>query len=475
MGAFILIGLYFIAILAGFFGPYNYDHQFRKYSYARPMIGRLHFRGTDGKVHPLHPTFFPVKTTFVDGKKIQVEDKSKGYQLQWFVEGDEYHILGLVGAKTHLLGTDHVEHPLFLLGSDEYGRDILSRLCFGAQISLSIGLLGILLSYSIGITVGGIAGYYANDKLRLHNGALLAWLGFAALLVCQILEIVGQYGSWWWLLLESLFVGATCYLVAIRRRTRAMPPASILKQWGIGLALLIGLRLFCQIVFFKNLSTWLTSTSDLRFLGFEWILLLLVIGCGALWGLKREPEMACLPADTLLMRLVEIIMSLPGLYLILALRGIFPNNLSSVMLYFLVIVIMSFVYWASISRVIRGMVLSLREVDFAQASRAMGAKDMRIILRHILPGTTTFIIVQATLDIPYYILGEVILSFLGVGIQEPYASWGNMLNAARSVNVLETSPWVLLPGLAIFITVMAFNFLGDGLRDALDPRKLGVR
>ena len=162
----------------------------------------------------------------------------------------------------------------------------------------------------------------------------------------------------------------------------------------------------------------------------------------------------------------------PALYLIVALRGVFPLDLPSQQTYLAIVAILSLIGWASLARVIRGMVLSLRQAEYVLAARALGASGLRIIVRHILPNTMSFTIVAATVAVPGYILGEVFLSFLGVGVQPPAASWGNMLNAARSQRVLTSFPWMLLaPGTAIFLTVMAFNFFGDGLRDALDPRK----
>ncbi|MCI0614685.1 ABC transporter permease, partial [bacterium] len=130
----------------------------------------------------------------------------------------------------------------------------------------------------------------------------------------------------------------------------------------------------------------------------------------------------------------------------------------------------STVGWASMSRVIRGMVLSLREEEYVLAARATGAGDARVLLGHILPNTLGYVIVRATLLVPAYILGEVALSFLGVGVQEPVPSWGNMLSAAQSLRVLQEFTWILAPGFFLFVAVLAFNFLGDGLRDALDPR-----
>jgi len=172
------------------------------------------------------------------------------------------------------------------------------------------------------------------------------------------------------------------------------------------------------------------------------------------------------------MRSTELLLSIPGLYLIIALRAVFPATLPSREVYLAIVVVLAFLGWAGLARVIRGMVLSLRGAEYVAAAEALGVGRMRIIVRHILPNTMSFVIVAATIAVPYYILGEVYLSFLGMGVQEPSASWGNMLNAARSTEVMRTSPWMLLaPGLAILVTVMSFNFFGDGLRDALDPRK----
>jgi peptide/nickel transport system permease protein len=180
--------------------------------------------------------------------------------------------------------------------------------------------------------------------------------------------------------------------------------------------------------------------------------------------------------DTLIMRSTELLLSIPSLYLIVALRGIIPIDLPSQQVYLGIVAILAFIGWASLARVIRGLVLSIRRSEFVTAAEALGFGRMRIVVRHILPNTMSYVIVAATISIPGYILGEVVLSFIGVGVQEPAASWGNMLNQARSIRALTSFPWLLfVPGTAIFLTVMAFNFLGDGLRDALDPRRVGGR
>ncbi|MBI5838312.1 MAG: ABC transporter permease [Candidatus Eisenbacteria bacterium] len=177
------------------------------------------------------------------------------------------------------------------------------------------------------------------------------------------------------------------------------------------------------------------------------------------------------PVDGGLMRLAEVVLSVPALYLVLALRAVFPVALPSVQVYMLTVLLLACVYWAGLARVIRGMVLGLRERDFVVAARALGAGPLRILVRHILPNTASYLVVAATVSVPGYILGEVALSYLGVGIQEPHASWGNMLRQAQNLSYMRSYPWVLSPGVAIFLAVMSFNFLGDGLRDALDPRR----
>jgi peptide/nickel transport system permease protein len=177
-------------------------------------------------------------------------------------------------------------------------------------------------------------------------------------------------------------------------------------------------------------------------------------------------------ADFAIQRLCEMIMLIPGFYLLLVLRNTFPPDLTSVQVYFGIVFILAFLYWAAFSRVIRGMVLSIREQEFVLAARAAGLPVLRIVVRHVLPNTLSYAIVYVSLTIPYYILGESALSLIGLGIQDPVPSWGNLLQNGMNVPQLKFHPWILIPGFFIFTAVMAFNFLGDGLRDALDPKTL---
>lgn len=177
--------------------------------------------------------------------------------------------------------------------------------------------------------------------------------------------------------------------------------------------------------------------------------------------------------DSGIMRLVEVLMTIPSIYLLIALAAVLPPGLSSTQRFLLIIVITSFVRWAGLARVIRGQVLSIKEREFVQAARAMGGNPMYIILRHVLPQTATYIIIAATLSIPGFIEAESVLSLIGLGIQQPDPSWGNMLSLATNASILVLQPWLIAPpALLIILTVLAFNILGDGLRDALDPRSM---
>jgi peptide/nickel transport system permease protein len=335
-GLYTLAAMYAAAILAGFIAPYKYDNARHDLPFYPPMLTRVHIFDEAGHLsRPFVYHLVPVDPQLATYR----DDTSRKYPIRFFAGGDRYHILWLLSSKIHLFGVDEPGH-IFLFGSDKVGQDIFSRILYGAQISLSIGIIGILISTIIGMIVGGIAGYFG---------------------------------------------GVT---------------------------------------------------------------------------------------DFALMRAVEVLLALPSLYFILILRQLFGTGMSSTQIYFIIVIILAFIGWATEARVIRGMVMSLKEQEYVIAARAMGFSNSRIIIRHILPNTLSFVIVTATLSVPFFILSEVALSFLGVGIQEPEASWGNMLVAAQNNRYLNDFPWVLIPGVFIFLAVMAWNFLGDGLRDAADPRTL---
>jgi peptide/nickel transport system permease protein len=338
-GAVVLALLYLVALLAPFLAPYAEDDIDRARFYHPPQA--LVYRDAHGNWTP-----WPhVRATHLaDAAAFRYQpDDTPAQPLRLFVRGAPYRLLGVVPGDRHLFGVD-APTRIYLLGTDAEGRDVLSRLLYGAQVSLTVGVVGIAISFTLGLLVGGISGYAGG------------WL------------------------------------------------------------------------------------------------------------------------DDLLMRLTEVLLSIPGLYLLLALRGVFPAEASSRQVYLGIVVVLALMGWAGLARVIRGMVLALRRVEYVAAAEALGMSRARVLVRHILPNTLSFVIVAATLSIPGYILGEVVLSFLGLGVQEPAASWGNMLAQARSLRVLTSFPWMLIaPGIAIFVTVLAFNVFGDGLRDAVDPRAAGLR
>lgn len=174
--------------------------------------------------------------------------------------------------------------------------------------------------------------------------------------------------------------------------------------------------------------------------------------------------------DMIMMRVAEAVMSIPSFYLLIILASILPSGMTSIQRFMLIVVILALIGWAGFARVVRGMVLSVKNQEFVQAAKSIGASRFRIIVKHILPQTTSFVIVAMTLSVPSYILSESGLSFLGLGIQQPDASWGNMLKEAQEYTNIIYRPWLLTPGFLIFIAVLAFNLIGDTIRDVLDPK-----
>ncbi len=317
----LLLIFYVAAIAAPFVAPYDYTEQNRAFPQCPPARWHMNPPSAWGEsVFYAHPSELrdPVTRTYAE----RLDDR---VPIKFFAYG-------------HLFTTPPQAPRIFVFGTDALGRDLFSRIVFGARVSLSIGIVGVVLSFTIGIIVGSIAGYM---------------------------------GGW---------------------------------------------------------------------------------------------------IDNILMRIVEVVMSLPSFYLLLALASLIPDSLSPGTTLLLIVALMSAIRWAGFARIVRGLTASLREREYVAAARALGAPRWRILLRHIIPGTFSYTITAATLAIPGFILGESALSLLGLGIQEPGASWGNLLTSARNVQTLANYPWFLAPGVFIFLTIMSFNFLGDYLRDRYDPR-----
>lgn len=337
VSAVIVLLLYTVAAFCEIVAPYDPEETFAKYKLVPPT--RLHFFDEAGNWQG--PFVYQIirdrdKETL---RSIYTEDKSVIYPVKFWVEGTEYKLWGLWPMKTRLFGLDveHSEQGIFLLGGDRLGRDLFSRLCYGARISLTIGLVSVIISLVLGIFLGGISGYY--------GGAI----------------------------------------------------------------------------------------------------------------------------DNTVQRLIEFIRSVPEIPLVMGLAAALPADWPVVRLYFGVTVVLSFIGWTGLARVVRGRFLSLREEDFVMAARLSGASEQRIIFRHMLPSFLSHIIASLTLAIPAIILSETGLSFIGLGLRAPAISWGVLLQEAQNVRSMALAPWVLTPGIAVVITVLAFNFLGDGIRDAADP------
>ncbi|OOG70307.1 ABC transporter permease [Sinorhizobium sp. A49] len=330
-----LVALYLMILICEFLAPYNLHTRNVDFIYAPPQSVRLFHEGqfigpfVYGRTMELDME--TLRRTYTDNPE-QIE------RIRFFCRGDGYKFWGLFESNLHL-ACPAKDGQLFLLGTDRLGRDVLSRIIYGARISLTIGLLGITVSFVLGIVIGGLAGY--------HGGVF----------------------------------------------------------------------------------------------------------------------------DLIVQRVIEVLQSIPSIPLWLSLAAIMPATWSPILIYLGITIILGLLDWTGLARAVRSKLLALREEDYVLAAQLMGAKSGRIIGRHLVPGFMSHLIATATISIPGMILGETALSFLGLGLRPPITSWGILLTEAKSVSVIAFYPWLLFPTIPVIFVILAFNFLGDGLRDAADPYK----
>ena len=329
----VLAVLYLAAAFAGFVAPYDRLDSRTDFSLAPPTRPRLFHDGQ------LQRPFVYGLTRQRDPETLLMvyrEEPAQRYPLRLFAAGDDYKVLGLFPSNRHLFG---VEEPgvVYLFGADQLGRCVLSRVIHGSRVSLSIGLLGVAVSFLLGCLLGGLSGLLGG------------------------------------------------------------------------------------------------------------------------------------PVDMAIQRVIEFLQSLPAIPLWMAMSAAVPIDWPPLRIYFMITVILSIIGWTGLARVVRGKILQLREEDYVTAAGVSGATRLSVIVRHLLPNFLGFLIVHLTLAVPEMILGETALSFLGLGLQPPVVSWGVALQQASSINVVALHPWLLIPALVVVLTVLCFNFVGDGMRDAADP------
>ena len=331
----LLAATFFSILISEIIAPYSLHSRHVDFLYAPPQALHLFHEGEF--VGPF-VYGFDYRLDMTNLQRIYTPNPEKVQPIRFFCSGDAYEFWGMIPMDFHLVCPAQ-GGEMFLLGTDRLGRDMLSRILYGARISLTVGLFGIAISFFLGIVLGGLSGYY---------------------------------GGW---------------------------------------------------------------------------------------------------VDSMVQRLIEIIRSFPELPLWMALSAALPVTWSPILVYFGITIILGLFDWTGLARAVRSKLLSLREEDFATAAVLMGAKPKRVIFRHLLPSFTSHLIASATLSIPSMILGETALSFLGLGLRPPITSWGVLLNEAQNINVVALYPWLMLPVVPVIVVVLAFNFLGDGLRDAADPYK----
>jgi peptide/nickel transport system permease protein len=330
----VLVVLHGVVAAAGFFAPYDPVEQDRDRPYLPPM--RLHAVDTLGHFH-FRPFFYPLRLR-PDSFDQYEEDRTASIPLHFFTKGAGYQALGFVPSHLHLFGASGFR--LYLLGSDAYGRDQLSRILYGGQVSLLAGLLGAGVTLLLGAMIGMAAGYY---------------------------------GGW---------------------------------------------------------------------------------------------------RDEVLMRVAELFLALPWLYLLFALRAFLPLSVSPVQAFFLVVVVIGLVGWARPARLVRSVVLSVKERDFVRAARGFGASDTYLLRRHILPETASILLTQAAILVPQFVLAEMTLSFLGLGVPEPVSSWGNLLATLQQYSVLVSYWWMYLPALAIVPFFLGYLGLASALQERAGTSKI---